>query len=145
MKNWSVALLALAAITMHAQRPLDWGDQLNGTYKNPVLNADYSDPDVIRVGDRYYMVASDFHFMGMQVLESADMVNWQVVSQVYRRFDYPGWDTNGHYGGGSWAPAIRHHVGLFYVYFCTPDEGLFMSTASNARGPMSPAHFGNAW
>ena len=140
MKNWSVALLALAAVTMHAQRPLDWGDQLNGTYKNPVLNADYSDPDVIRVGDRYYMVASDFHFMGMQVLESADMVNWQVVSQVYRRFDYPGWDTNGHYGGGSWAPAIRHHDGLFYVYFCTPDEGLFMSTASNARGPWSPLH-----
>ena len=123
-----------------AQRPLDWGDQLNGTYKNPVLNADYSDPDVIRVDDRYYMVASDFHFMGMQVLESSDMVNWQVVSQIYRRFDYPGWDSNEHYGGGSWAPAIRHHNGLFYVYFCTPDEGLFMATAKDARGPWSPLH-----
>ena len=139
-RKWIVLLVSLVAMTVFAQRPLDWGDQGNGTYKNPVLNADYSDPDVIRVDDKYYMVASDFHFMGMQVLESCDMVNWQVISQVYRRFDYPGWDSNQHYGGGSWAPAIRHHNGLFYVYFCTPDEGLFMSTASDACGPWSPLH-----
>jgi beta-xylosidase len=122
------------------QLPLDWGDQHNGTYKNPVLNADFSDPDVIRVDDKYYMVASDFHFMGMQVLESQDLVNWQIVSQIYDRLDLPGWDANQHYGGGSWAPAIRHHNGLFYVYFCTPDEGLFMATAPDARGPWSPLH-----
>ena len=55
-----------------AQSPVvtTWGDQGNGTYVNPILNADYSDPDAIRVGDKYYMVASDFHFMGMQMLES---------------------------------------------------------------------------
>ena len=117
-----------------------WGDQGNGTYRNPVLNADFSDPDVIRVGSKYYMVASDFHFLGMQVLESDDMVNWRYVSQIYRRFDEPGWDDNGHYAGGSWAPAIRHHNGLYYVYFCTPDEGLYMSTASNPRGPWAPLH-----
>ena len=130
----------LAAASLWAQRPLDWGDQGNGTYKNPVLNADYSDPDVIRVDDKYYMVASDFHFMGMQVLESYDLVNWHIISQIYRRFDYPGWDDNSHYGGGSWAPSIRYHDGLFYVYFCTPDEGLFMSTAPDAHGPWSPLH-----
>ena len=67
-----------------------WGDQGNGTYVNPILNADYSDPDVIRVGKKYYMVASDFHFMGMQVLESDDMVNWRLLSQIYSRLDYPG-------------------------------------------------------
>ena len=117
-----------------------WGDQGNGTYRNPVLNADFSDPDVIRVGSKYYMVASDFHFLGMQVLESDDMVNWRYVSQIYRRFDEPGWDDNGHYAGGSWAPAIRHHNGLYYVYFCTPDEGLYMSTASDPRGPWAPLH-----
>ena len=117
-----------------------WGDQGNGTYRNPVLNADFSDPDVIRVGSKYYMVASDFHFLGMQVLESDDMVNWRYVSQIYRRFDEPGWDDNGHYAGGSWAPAIRHHNGLYYVYFCTPDEGLYMSTASDPRGPWGPLH-----
>ena len=49
---------------------VSWGDQGNGTYINPILNADYSDPDVIRVGDKYYMVCSDFHYIGMPVLES---------------------------------------------------------------------------
>lgn len=119
---------------------LRWGDQGDGTYRNPVLNADFSDPDIIRVGAKYYMVASDFHFIGMQVLESDDMVNWHYVSQIYSRFDEPGWDENKHYAGGSWAPAIRYHNGLFYVYFCTPDEGLYMSTAKDARGPWSPLH-----
>ena len=117
-----------------------WGDQGDGTYRNPVLNADFSDPDVIRVGNHYYMVASDFHFMGMQVLESDDMVNWQYISQIYRRIDEPGWDSNQHYAGGSWAPAIRYHDGLFYVYFCTPDEGLYMSTAKDPHGPWAPLH-----
>ena len=117
-----------------------WGDQGDGTYRNPVLNADFSDPDVIRVGRKFYMVASDFHFMGMQVLESEDMVNWQYISQIYRRFDEPGWDENRHYAGGSWAPAIRYHDGRYYVYFCTPDEGLYMSTAEDPHGPWAPLH-----
>ena len=135
--------IGATAASIH-QRPdgrlLDWGDQGNGTYKNPVLNADYSDPDVIRVGNKYYMVASDFHFIGMQVLESDDMVNWQVISQIYDRFDLPGWDENKHYAGGSWAPSIRWHDRRFYVYFCTPEEGLFMSSATDARGPWTPLH-----
>ena len=117
-----------------------WGDQGNGTYTNPVINADFSDPDVIRVGQKYYMVASDFHFMGMQVLESEDMVNWRYISQIYSKINEPGWDQNLHYAGGSWAPAIRYHDGLFYVFFCTPDEGLFMSTAQDPHGPWAPLH-----
>jgi beta-xylosidase len=117
-----------------------WGDQGDGTYINPVINADFSDPDVIRVGQKYYMVASDFHFMGMQVLESEDMVNWRYISQIYNKIDEPGWDQNQHYAGGSWAPAIRYHNGLFYVYFCTPDEGLYMSTAQDPHGPWAPLH-----
>ena len=119
---------------------LAWGDQGNGTYINPILNADYSDPDVIRVGERYYMVASDFHFIGMQILESDDMVNWRVLTQIYNRFDLPGWDANAHYAGGSWAPAIRYHDGKFWVFFCTPDEGLFMTQAEHPEGPWSPLH-----
>jgi beta-xylosidase len=59
-----------------------WGDQGNGTYINPILNADYSDPDVIRVNDKFYMVCSEFHFMGMPVLESSDMVNWKIIARV---------------------------------------------------------------
>ena len=135
-----ISMLAIVAtLSLHAQS-LTWGDQGNGTYINPVLNADFSDPDVIRVGERYYMVASDFHFMGMQVLESEDMVNWKYISQIYRQIDEPGWDAMQHYAGGSWAPAIRYHKGLFYVYFCTPDEGLYMTTAADAHGPWAPLH-----
>ena len=139
MKKLMLTLLLAWPVMLSAQ-PLAWGDQGNGTYINPVLNADFSDPDVIRVADRYYMVASDFHFMGMQVLESDDMVNWRYISQIYSRIDEPGWSDNQHYAGGSWAPAIRYHDGRFYVYFCTPDEGLYMSTATDARGPWSPLH-----
>ncbi len=117
-----------------------WGDQGNGTYINPVINADFSDPDVIRVGEKYYMVASDFHFIGMQVLESEDMLHWRYISQIYDRFDEPGWDGNRHYAGGSWAPSIRYHNGEFYVFFCTPDEGLYMSKAKDPAGPWSPLH-----
>ncbi len=120
--------------------PGKWGDQGNGTYINPILNADYSDPDVIRVRDKYYMVASDFHFLGMQVLESSDMINWKLISQIYHRFDFPGWDNNQQYAGGSWAPAIRYHDNKFWVFFCTPKEGLFMSNAVNPAGPWSPLH-----
>lgn len=139
-KRIQLSLMLFWATCCAAQVQLNWGDQGNGTYKNPVLNADYSDPDVIRVGEKYYMVASDFHFIGMQVLESDDMVNWQIVSQIYNRLDLPEWDENKHYGGGSWAPSIRWHNGRFYVYFCTPDEGLFMSSAENPKGPWTPLH-----
>lgn len=129
---WFLPISSLAAV--------EWGDLGDGTYRNPVLNADFSDPDVIRMGNKFYMVASDFHFLGMQVLESDDMVNWRYISQIYTRFDEPGWDDNQHYAGGSWAPAIRWHNGLYYVYFCTPDEGLYMSTAQDPHGPWSPLH-----
>ena len=113
-----LSIIASQCLGLSQSVPLNtWGDQGNGTYINPILNADYSDPDVIRVGDKYYMVASDFHFLGMQVLESEDMVNWKLLSQVYSRFDFPGWDTNEHYAGGSWAPAIRYHDGKFWIFF----------------------------
>ena len=145
MKNLNKTFLALALsftfILVQAQaQSLAWGDQGNGTYVNPVLNVDYSDPDVIRVGEKYYMVASDFNYMGMQVMESDDMVNWKYISQVYDHFDVEGWDEMKHYAGGCWAPALVEHNGRYYVYFCTPDEGLFMSSATNPRGPWTPLH-----
>lgn len=141
--SFSFLLSLCSVLSLSAQgtdEGLAWGDLGNGMYANPVLNADFSDPDVIRVGERFYMVASDFHFMGMQVLESKDMVNWHYISQIYRRIDEPGWDENKHYAGGSWAPSIRYHDGRFYVYFCTPDEGLYMTTATDAKGPWEPLH-----
>ena len=67
----AVATAAQAAGLTTGNNSLAWGDQADGTYLNPVINADFSDPDVIRVGEKYYMVASDFHFLGMQVLEGS--------------------------------------------------------------------------
>ena len=143
MKNFLLILLYFInnVLVLSAQgTPGKWGDQGNGTYINPILNADYSDPDVIRVRDKYYMIASDFHFLGMQVLESSDMINWKLISQIYHHFDFPGWDNNQQYAGGSWAPSIRYHDNKFWVFFCTPKEGLFMSNAINPSGPWSPLH-----
>src|ERR1035437_10891480 len=93
-----------------------WGDQGNGTYINPVLNADYSDPDVIRVGSDFYMVCSEFHFMGMPVLHSKDLVNWTIIGRVYSSFKFdPKYDTNEKYGKGTWVPAIRFKIGRAHV------------------------------
>ena len=136
---FSFLLLCSKAEVTYAQTRHSWGDQGNGTYINPVLNADYSDPDVVRVGDDFYMVCSEFHFMGMPVLHSKDLVNWTIIGQVYDRFKFDSaYDSNNRYAGGSWAPAIRYHSGKFWVYFCTPKEGLFMSSAERAEGPWEP-------
>jgi len=138
-------LLTFGVSSMVAQTPTGpvderWGDQGDGTFANPVLNADYSDPDVIRVGNKYYMICSPFHFMGMPVLESDDMVNWKIISQIYSHIDLEGYGTMSKYGQGAWAPALRYHDGLFYMYVCTPKEGLFMSTAEKPEGPWQPLH-----
>jgi len=139
LKSALSGIFVLIALTINGQiKTGSWGDQGNGTYINPVLNADYSDPDVIRVNDKYYMVCSEFHFMGMPVLESSDMVNWKIVGRVYDHIDFPEYNTNDRYAGGSWAPALRYHNNRFYVYFCTPDEGLFMSSSEKAEGPWDP-------
>ena len=141
MKLWIIFIqVIMASIVPLSRGVVSWGDQGNGKYINPVLNADYSDPDIIRVGDKFFMVCSDFHYIGMPVLESSDLVNWQIISHVYDKFDYPGWDDFKRYGGGSWAPSIRYHNGLFYVYFCTPNEGLFMATTDNPHGEWSELH-----
>ncbi len=125
-----------------------------GTYTNPILYADYSDPDVIRVGQDYYLVASSFHFSpGIPILHSRDLVHWTIVGHVLPRlpfgplYDMPGPHTltdaiskpigGTKYASGVWAPSIRHHAGKFYVYWPTPDEGIFMATADRPEGPWS--------
>lgn len=106
----------------------------NGLYKNPVIFADYSDPDPVKVGDDFYMVASSFNAMpGIPILHSRDLVNWTIIGHVYDRLPFGKFDKPVH-GQGSWAPSIRYRNGLFYVYFCTPNEGLFVATAKNPAG-----------
>ena len=126
-------------IGVRAQNTL-WGDQGNGTFINPVLWADYNNLDVTSVGNDFYMTAATHHFMGMPILHSSDMVNWTIIARISRRLDIASrYDTPGQaYQHGTWAPAIRYTNGLFYVYVCTPYEGLIMSTATNAAGPWSP-------
>lgn len=133
-----LCFITFSLISFAQPKTGSWGDQGNGTYINPVLYADYSDPDVIRVGDKYYMVCSEFHFMGMPVLRSDDLVNWKITGRIYTRLDFSEYNTNQRYAGGSWAPAIRYHDKKFWVYFCTPDEGLFMTTAEKPEGPWAP-------
>jgi len=132
LKPISIILLSLTLSTAAQSWVPDLGD---GNYKNPILFADYSDPDVIRVNDDYYLVASSFNCMpGIPVLHSRDLVNWTIVGHVYDKLPFEKYDKPAH-GEGSWAPSIRFHNGLFHVYFCTPFEGLFVATAENPAGP----------
>ncbi len=111
-----------------------------GKYTNPVIHADYSDPDVIRTGDDFWMVASSFHAMpGIPVLHSRNLVDWEIVSYVYPSLPFGRYDRPAH-GEGAWAPSIRFHDGRYYVYFCTPDEGLFVAVADDPRGPWQLTH-----
>jgi len=137
MKRLFCRLLALLfCASAAAETPLPWGDQGDGTYKNPILPADYSDPDVIRVGKDFYLVASDFHFVGIQVLHSRDLVNWQIIGQVFDRLTMdPKYDEMNGYAQGTWAPSLRYHNGIFYLYVCTPHDGLFRWTAKKPAGP----------
>ena len=109
---------------------------------NPITKTDYPDPDVIRVGDTYYMISTTMHLMpGAPIMKSKDMINWEVISYVFDRIDDgPRYNLEGDatvYGQGQWASSIRYHMGKFYVWFTAngaPGKG-FVYTADKAEGP----------
>lgn len=113
-------------------------DQGDGTYRNPVLAGDYSDPDAVRVGDDFYLVSSSFTDVpGLPVLHSRDLVNWTLIGHALNRVP-----PDDHYrtvrrGGGVWAPAIRHRQGRFVIYYPDPDRGIFTVSAVDPKGPWS--------
>ena len=116
----------------------DLGD---GTYKNPVLYADYSDPDLVRVGDDYWMTASSFNCApGLPILHSTDLVNWRLVGHALpiqeprSHFDRPA------HGDGVWAPSIRYHEGWFYIYWGDPDHGIYMVKSQDPSGEWTKPH-----
>jgi beta-xylosidase len=115
-------------------------DNLNGTFTNPVIHADYPDPDVIRVGDDFYLASSSFtDAPGIPICHSRDLVNWRVIGHVYDHLPasnpaYSIADGQVAYRGGSWAPSIRHHKGVFYVAYCMPNEGFFLAQSSKPEG-----------
>lgn len=113
-------------------------DNGDGTYRNPILHADYSDPDVIRCGDDYYMTASSFNCIpGLPILHSVDLVNWQLIGHALKR--YPNEDfSSPQHGKGVWAPSIRCHDGMFYIYWGDPDAGIYMVRAKQPQGPWEP-------
>jgi len=109
----------------------------NGDYRNPILYTDYSDPDAIRVGDDYFMIASSFcNAPGIPVLHSKDLVNWKVINYVINSIPGERYVDPIH-GCGVWAPAIRFHEGLYYACFPMPDEGIFMCTTKDPWGKWS--------
>ncbi len=114
-----------------------YSDQGDGTYQNPVIFGDYSDPDVIRVGEDYYLVASSFNCTpALPILRSRDLVNWQSAGYALSRLPDARYDAVVH-GGGIWAPAWREHGGVFYLFAPTPDEGIYVLTAPSPQGPWS--------
>lgn len=121
-----------------ANQPIWQSDQGDGTYINPILHLDYSDPDVIRVGGDFFMTASSFNCTpGLPILHSKDLVNWRLVNYAVKNLGFPGYELPRH-GCGIWAPSIRYHKGLFWIFVGLPDEGIFMTTAVDPFGEWSP-------
>lgn len=118
-----------------------WSADLgNGKYQNPILFTDYADPDVIRVGEDFYMIASSFNSSpGIPVLHSKDLVNWTLINHVFDQLPDEYYDTV-RPAEGAWAPSIRYHDGKFWVFFSAPDHGIFMSNTTDPWGTWSPLH-----
>lgn len=113
-------------------------DQGNNTYKNPVLYADYSDPDAIRVGDDFYMTASSFNAApGLPILHSKDLVNWRIIGHALAKQIPAEHYSKVQHGNGVWAPAIRYHKGEFYIYYPDPDFGIYLIKSKHPAGPWS--------
>ncbi|MGA5312951.1 family 43 glycosylhydrolase [Streptomyces pseudogriseolus] len=110
-------------------------------YRNPVLDADWSDPDVIRVGDDFYLTASSFgRVPGLPLLHSRDLVNWTLVGHALERLEPEGEFTAPRHDCGVWAPALRHHDGRFWIFWGDPDQGIFQVNAPEIRGPWTRPH-----
>jgi beta-xylosidase len=113
-------------------------DNGNGTYKNPILFADYSDPDVIRFGEDFYLAASSFNAApGLPILHSKDLVNWTIVGHVFKRQVPKDVFSKPQHGNGVWAPSIRYHDGEFFIFYPDPDFGIYMTKAKHPAGPWS--------
>ncbi|GGX79199.1 beta-xylosidase [Streptomyces minutiscleroticus] len=123
---------------MNASFSADLGD---GTYRNPVLDADWSDPDVIRVGEDFYLTASSFgRAPGLPLLHSRDLVNWTLVGHALDRLEPAREFAVPRHDRGVWAPSLRHHGGRFWIFWGDPDHGIFQVSAPDVRGPWTAPH-----
>ena len=110
-------------------------DEGNGMYKNPVLYADYSDPDVCAVEGDYFLTASSFNCApGLPILHSKDLVNWKIVNYALKKVEPIEYFNEVRHGKGVWAPSIRFHKGVYYIYWGDPDFGIFMVKTRDPYG-----------
>ena len=138
----SIISLVLATSSMTAQTNQSWtADNGNGTFTNPLFYDEFSDPDILRVGDDYYLAGTTMHSVpGLVILHSKDLVNWENVSYCFDRFDFPEdrFSLKNHdeiYGQGIWAPCIRYANGQFYVFSNVNGKGLQCYTSKDIHGP----------
>ena len=136
-------LSVIPAITCAQYKSEVWSpDNGDGTYTNPVINADYSDPDVCvgASGEDYYMTASSFNCIpGLPILHSKDLVNWEIIGHALTSL-YEGYTelekhfSTPQHGNGVWAPSIRYHDGWYYIYWGDPDFGVYMVKTQDPAG-----------
>ena len=143
MRTFFLCLILFVSVTgSNAQKT--HSDNGDGTYTNPVIAADFPDPDVILVDDTYYFVSTTmFVFPGVTILKSSDLVNWEFCSNAVSRFDFNKcYELDGcnRYGHGQWATSLKYHNSKFYLLFITLDEGGFLCSADKAEGPWQIKH-----
>ncbi len=135
------ALCVYLILPTHAQTKSWTADNGNGTFTNPLFYDEFSDPDILRVGDDYYLAGTTMHTVpGLVILHSRDLVNWENISYCFDRFDFTEdrFSLKNHeeiYGQGIWAPCIRYANGQFYVYSNVNGKGLQCYTSKDIRGP----------
>lgn len=140
MMRYGILWVLLFVFTIGmAQETGFWGDQGDCTFRNPVIAADYSDPDPVRVGNDYYMVASTFEsYPGVTILHSKDLVNWETIGAALQ--DLVSVDSAysvkrmERYNGGVYAPTISYHKGTFYIYVNLYTDGFYVATATDPAG-----------
>lgn len=132
----SLSVCSLFYPAMAQYRSEVWvSDEGNGMYRNPVLHADYSDPDVCAVGEDYFLTASSFNCTpGLPILHSKDLVNWKIVNYALKKVEPVEYYNEPRHGKGVWAPSIRFHEGMYYIYWGDPDFGIFMVKTRDPYG-----------
>lgn len=132
----SLSVCSLFHPAMAQYRSEVWvSDEGNGMYRNPVLHADYSDPDVCVVGEDYFLTASSFNCTpGLPILHSKDLVNWKIVNYALKKVEPVEYYNEARHGKGVWAPSIRFHEGMYYIYWGDPDFGIFMVKTRDPYG-----------
>ena len=132
----SLSVCSLFHPAMAQYRSEVWvSDEGNGMYRNPVLHADYSVPDVCAVGEDYFLTASSFNCTpGLPILHSKDLVNWKIVNYALKKVEPVEYYNEARHGKGVWAPSIRFHEGVFDIYWGDPDFGIFMVKTRDPYG-----------